>query len=327
MNETEEWITTQEEIMAYLGFTIMMGLNQLPHIYDYWSTDSLFHNFEIASRISRNRFVEIKRYLHFVDNRTLVERGEEGYDKLGKIRPILDLVRQRTLNNHNPHKENSIDKAMIKYKGRSSLKQYLPMKPIKRGMNVWVRVDSCNGYVCDFHVYTGKEGNNTTLDLGGSVVKKLTRDIIGKNYHLYYDNYFTSVALLESLLKDKVYSCGIFRRDRKGIPVDLKDVRMSKWYKKNNNDNNNNNFLLIIDDLERGDFVFRRCGNIVALVWKDNKLVYMISTNANPSVVSTCQRKDKDGTVKTVPAPLAINLYNKFMGGVDRADQLRSYYP
>ena len=35
--------------------------------------------------------------------------------------------------------ECAIDEAMVKYKGRSSLKQYLPMKPIKRGFKVWVR--------------------------------------------------------------------------------------------------------------------------------------------------------------------------------------------
>ena len=36
---------------------------------------------------------------------------------------------------------------MIRFKGRSSLKQFMPMKPIKRGIKVWVRADSHNG-VC-----------------------------------------------------------------------------------------------------------------------------------------------------------------------------------
>ncbi len=31
---------------------------------------------------------------------------------------------------------------MIKFQGRSSLKQYMPMKPIKRGTKVWVLGDS-----------------------------------------------------------------------------------------------------------------------------------------------------------------------------------------
>ncbi len=45
---------------------------------------------------------------------------------------------------------------MVKYKGRSALKQYVPKKPIRRGFKVWVRADNHNGFVCDFQVYTGK---------------------------------------------------------------------------------------------------------------------------------------------------------------------------
>lgn len=30
---------------------------------------------------------------------------------------------------------------MIRFKGRSTLKQYMPNKPIKRGYKVWVRAD------------------------------------------------------------------------------------------------------------------------------------------------------------------------------------------
>ena len=38
------------------------------------------------------------------------------------------------------------------------------------------------------------------------------------------------------------------------------------------------------------------------------------------------QRKNKDGTRRSVLCPLAIYLYNMFMGGVDLNDQLRGYY-
>ena len=34
---------------------------------------------------------------------------------------------------------------MIKFQGRSSLKQYMPMKPIKRGIKVWTLADK-NGF-------------------------------------------------------------------------------------------------------------------------------------------------------------------------------------
>ena len=80
-----------------------------------------------------------------------------------------------------------------------------------------------------------------------------------------------------------------------------------------------------IGELERGDCVFRQCGNVVATVWHDKKLVYVMSTQTNP-VTTTCQRKEKDGTIKTVSIPLCTSRYNKNMGGVDRADQMQGYY-
>ena len=36
------------------------------------------------------------------------------------------------------------------------MKQYLPMKPVKRGLKVWMRAEAENGYESAFEVYTGK---------------------------------------------------------------------------------------------------------------------------------------------------------------------------
>ena len=52
----KQWSTNAEEI----GFMILMGINRLSEIRDYWCTNK-------ALRISRDRFEEITRYLHFVD--------------------------------------------------------------------------------------------------------------------------------------------------------------------------------------------------------------------------------------------------------------------
>ena len=91
-----------------------------------------------------------------MDNTTLPPRTDPTYDKLGKIRPVLDSVTQQFLTGYNPHCEVSIDEAMIAFKGRSSMKQYVPKKPVKRRFKVWVRVDAVSGYVSELDVYTGK---------------------------------------------------------------------------------------------------------------------------------------------------------------------------
>ena len=64
----------------------------------------------------------------------------------------------------------------------------------------------------------------------------------------------------------------------------------------------------------------------MATVWRDRRLVYVMSTNSDPRTAATVQRKDRDGTSHTVPSPKSVVDYNKFMGGVDHADQLCNYY-
>ena len=52
----------------------------------------------------------------------------------------------------------------------------------------------------------------------------------------------------------------------------------------------------------------------------------MLSTMSNPLTTQSVERKQKDGSKVMVPCPDAVVVYNKFMGGVDKGDQLRHYY-
>ena len=70
------------------------------------------------------------------------------------------------------------------------MKQYVPKKPIKRGLKVWVRADSMNGYICEFQVYVGKIGNRSENSLGERVVKDLTGSLVGEYYTVYCDSFF-----------------------------------------------------------------------------------------------------------------------------------------
>ena len=97
--------------------------------------------------MSRDRFLEIHRYLHFTNNEALHAPGSPGYDKLGKIKPIITALSEHFRAVYKPGKNISIDEAMIRFKGRSIIKQYLPMKPIKRGIKVWMWAEAENGCV------------------------------------------------------------------------------------------------------------------------------------------------------------------------------------
>ena len=70
---------------------ILIGINRLPEIRDYWSNNEYLHYSPIADRITRDRFEQIT-YLHFADNETLPARGEEGYSRLHKVDPIISTL-------------------------------------------------------------------------------------------------------------------------------------------------------------------------------------------------------------------------------------------
>ena len=99
---------------------------------------------------------------------------------------------------------------MILFKGRSALKQYIPLKPIKRRIKVWTRADANNGYVALFQVYLGKVGGTVDRCLGERVVKDLTRQLIGRNFTIYCDNFFISAKHFEDLLSDSIMPLVLF---------------------------------------------------------------------------------------------------------------------
>ena len=201
-----------------------------------------------------------------------------------------------------PHCEVSCDEAMIPFKGCSSMKQYLPLKPVKRTFKVLAMSDAINGYMCDFNVYTKATGGREVA-LGEKVV--LTSDsIMGRHHQLFFDNYFTSVNLLSTLLEKGTYACCTIRTNRKQYPTEISDeVKKSSC----------------------GESVFRQCGNLVATAWKD-KVVNIASTLADPLDHTTVNRRQKDGTQLAIQCPLCVALYNKYMGGVDLGDQLKGSY-
>ena len=159
-------------------------------------------------------------------------------------------MRRNFQKNYNFGRCGTIDESMIKFKGRSSIKQYLPLKPIKRGYKVWCLCDLVTGYLFNHQIYLEKE-----IPLGEPVVFGL---ISGHNFqgkHLYFDNFFTSLRLLENLKLQNVKACGTIRPDRAGIPSD--------FAKKNR--------------MQRGDCKSIITSNSIVFIWMDIKHVFLAS--------------------------------------------------
>ena len=82
----------------------------------------------------------------------------------------------------------------------------------------------------------------------------------------------------------------------------------------------------MITNHNRGESKTLQRGKVTASSWMDNKVVTVMSTTSQPSATGSVLRRQKDGTRVSVPCPESIITYNRYMGGVDRGDQLRGYY-
>lgn len=70
------------------------------------------------------------------------KKGDAKYEKLFKIRPLITHLSQRFLSVLHPSQNQAIDESMIRFKDRSSQKQYMPKKMIKRGYKCLLNVKS-----------------------------------------------------------------------------------------------------------------------------------------------------------------------------------------
>ena len=101
---------------------------------------------------------------------------------------------------------------------------------------------------------------------------------------MYFDNFFSSPALLRELREMGTYACGTLRGNRKDFPQEIKPY-LNKGLP------------------NRGDFVSKQSGYLSVHLWQDNRPVVIISSNISPTEVTTVERKLKDGTKKLLAAP------------------------
>lgn len=140
----------------------------------------------------------------------------------------------------------------------------MPMKPIKRGYKIWVRANE-TGFISEFEIYTGKVESVET-SLSKRVVINLTKNIQGKYHRVFFDNFFSSLELMEDLFKNKIYACGTVRGNRKGLPTHQMNDKV----------------------MNRGESEGRvSTTNVSWIKWKDNRPIQFLSimtlTNLQPA--------------------------------------------
>lgn len=125
---------------------------------------------------------------------------------------------------------------------------------------------------------------------------------LGQNHHIFQGNFYNSVRLAQTLLDRNVRVCSTVRANR-GILRDPEGEGKC---------------------LNKGQSLFWRKGDVIVPMRKDKRLVRMISTIHDATIVNTGMKNRK--TSMEIKKPNAVVQYSKFMKGIDRADQYLSYY-
>lgn len=295
--------TTEQEMRSFLGLNLLMGIKRSPSYRDYWSSAPDLHDPFISKIMTVNRFGWLLSHLHLNDNVLQPPRAHPDFDRLYKVRPLLSELSRSFATNYLPKEYLAIDESMIKFKGRSSLKQYMPKNPVKRGYKVWMLCAS-TGYNLKFEIYSGRSESGVQKELGAQVVKKLCQDISGRHHRVFFDNYFTSYGLLKDLREQGIYACGTVNHNRKHLPKLQADKEMERG----------NTDWSVSDE------------SVCCMKWKDKRTVHLLSNFHDPTQGAEVDRKNKDGTVTKVPCPAALHDYNKNMNFVDKFDQMKGQY-
>lgn len=297
---------TFEEMRAYLGLDVLFGVCPRPQYKDYWSSDIYVGNPGVKAVMNLKRYEKITQYFHVSERKDEPPVGSPDYDKLYKVRHVMNVVGSNCKDRYKPREHQAIDEGMVAYKGREKHVMYMPAKPVKRGIKLFCRCDSQSGYLHQLEVYLGKLRElPTTRGVYFDVIDRLTQDVQGKYFRIYYDNLYTSIPLALYLLENKTYSTGTIRVNRKLVP--------KQWPSRK---------------LNRGEHVALQDKihpHLTLVAWQDTKVVRVCSTAWSPDRVTHCLRR-VSAVRQRVNQPLSLSMYNKYYAGVDRFDQRRAKY-
>ena len=110
---------TPLEFSQFLGVFVNMSIISLRRSRLYWSKElGVAH---ISNVMIRERFEQIKKFIHFNDTALIAPPENHNFDRLFKVRPLLNYL-QLIFNNIPMDQMVCVDKQMAPFKGSSSLK-------------------------------------------------------------------------------------------------------------------------------------------------------------------------------------------------------------
>ena len=182
------------------------------------------------------------------------------------------------------------------FNGRCRFKVFMRNKPDKIGLKFWMLCDVATNYILNFQVYTGKTGKSPEVGQGKRVLNDLVSHL-GKGYGVCADNFFSSVAMVKQLAKEKSMSyIGTMNHQKREVPQIMKKDPKRQ----------------VLESI----FLFNPDCTLVSYVPRKNKAVILISSEHSLPQISNDEQKK----------PEIILEYNRRKASVDLADRMIKEY-
>jgi hypothetical protein len=279
---------------AVIGVLYLLGVFRSQHesLRSLWSP-GISGRPIFKAAFSRNRFEQILSFLRFDNHDNRPERQKA--DKFAPFCEMWNFVIDNCRKNYAVSSYVTIDEQLIPFRGRVGFRQYMPSKPDKYGMKLFLLCDCVSGYTFNGMPYVGREGDKRHIGLSEHVVKTLVEPLYNSGINVTTDNWFTGTKLAGDLLLKQVTLLGTMRRNKPDIPDEFAARRKR----------------VVGSSL----FGFSGRQTLVSYVPKKNKSVILLST----------MHADKAIDQKTGKPEMIID-YNKTKAAVDRVDQLCHNY-
>jgi len=311
-----------------------MGVYRSTGISSYWSRNRELPAHDIIRLMTLVRFQQLKRYFHVAPTREFpLPSSKWTY----KVLPLAYNLQRRYQYHCLPASEVAIDEMIVRFTGRSLHTTMIRGKPIPQGYKMLAICE--HGYTFSFMFTWQSESFSDILDIyqgtqslspTSKAVFQLATTLPAQRFRftLYCDNYFSNIPLFTTLREYNISTCGTvrtnsacypsqFKLDKKGPPM--------PW----------NTISGIVSENR----------SVLALIWQDKTLVRFLTTahraTSGPENFVSRERRHPHITeanralidqewgsdpVRRLSLPRFSVDYNDFMGGVDIADQRRSYY-
>ena len=141
--------TTLEEMKAFLGVVLNMGMNPKCSMKEYFSSQWTDRIPFFVDVFSHERFCQIYWMLHLQQSVGQDFRGD-------KIQNLVDHINLKSREYFVPNENIAVDESTVGFEGWVIWKCYNPNKPTKWRLRVYIMCDSASAYIVAFVPYYGR---------------------------------------------------------------------------------------------------------------------------------------------------------------------------